>query len=623
MARTSHHIRGAALALALATSLSACDNAEAPATPADAVEASATGIEALFASALERPDAQSGAGFDGERLKAYFSEWGTLTYASEGVDPDTGAYRLGDVAFQLTGEDAGLIVTASEILFWNFDLDAIDARLEGQRLDETLRIFDRIEIAGLLFDANDYLGATRDMFPEEVQEAMEYAELEQSIKLEAGRMVLGGLTLHPWTYSPAEDASEGARAIGLISAMARNFSMDTVLLLDSVMTQSQTDSTFTSVGTTTYPRSLTYGYDRGDLKGAIQTDATTDLSFKFDDPEMSDGFPGFQMTGRVGKSAMSDLRLGQALEWGEQGVLPPISELTEFSLGTYLMEDTSFALDGSPVFEMAKLEASADQFSWFFPEEINLAYEGVSIDLSQFLTTIENIIDASGEPVDEPTPRQIADMLERSGLATLKADGRLNLSWNRETGKTTGESYNATENFFTEDWRFDIGLPSFAEIVPHFGEDGRSPDGDALSDLLEERFSFAGAHWALTDSGGLDAIAKMVIEVAKANPDGNPMLAGFADAEPEAVRAFGAGSLAVGSGEAGKMVPQASDWLMRLSDFITQGGKIELRMAPPVPVTAETAMGESGGMSQPDPAELVALYGVTVTHTPPPGSETP
>lgn len=620
MAWTSH-LRSAALSLALVASIAACGRGDGPQAPA--VEATASGIEALFAAAEQRPSGKPGAGFEAERLKAYVSEWGTLTYAAEGIDPDTGAYRLSDVVFQVKGDEAGVAITASEILFWNFDLDAIDARLEGRALDQTTQIFDRIEIAGLSLDMSDYLDATQDMLPDEVRDVLEASDLEQEITMEAGRVVLAGLTLHPWTYSPAEDASEEIRAISLVSAVARNFSLDTLLFLDTRMIQNQQDSTMTAISTTVYPRQLTYGYDRGNLKGVVQTDATLDMNFTFNDMGEAGALPGFQMTGQMGKSAMSDLKFGQLLEWGERGELPPITELTELSLGTYLMEDTSFSLDGAPVFEVDRLEASADQFSWFFPEQINLDYEGVSIDLSQFMTTIDRIVEASGEPVDEPTPAQIAGMLQRSGLAKLTADGRLNLSWNRETGQTLGESYTSTADFFTEDWRFELGLPGFAEIVPHFGEDGRTPDEDALGDLLEERFSFAGAHWALTDEGGLDAVATMVIEVAKAYPDANPMLAGFADATPKDVRAFGAGSLAAGSGQVGKMVPEATSWLLRLSDFITQGGKIELRMAPATPITAETAMGASGGMSEPDPSELVSLYGVSVTHTPPPGAETP
>lgn len=610
-------IRGAALSLGLslglslvlATSVTACGNrTEAP--PPIAGEAGRA-TEALFTEALKRPSSADTKGLDLEFAKGFFSEWGELAYASAGADPDTGAYRLSDVSLRLNEAGENSILTAREVLLWNLDVEAIEARADGRLLDQTLRIFDRIEIGDLTLSI-----ATDDL---EVAADTETGPFRMTV--EADRIALGGLTLHPWLYTAPEDASEDVRDLSLAAAVARNFSLDTALLVDGVTTQASDAPQARMSAQAVYPRQLLHGYDRGNIGAMVQSDATFAMDMTM--PAETGAPPvSFAMNGSVAHTAWTGIRLENLLSWGEKGELPPITGLNDWSLGQYLVEDAGFSFGETPVFELSRLEASADQFSWFFPEQINLSYDGFKLNLSAMMTAMDSFIGAMPEAEANPSALEVAGMLDRAGLGTLAADGKLAFAWNRDTGQTVGEGQTATAGLFEEDWRLELGLPAFAELTPHFGEDGRTPDEDALDNLFKERLSLVSGHWTLADAGGFDAISKLVIELARAFGGQEPMLAGFAEGTPESVRSFAAGAVVMGSGSAAKEFPPARDWMMRFSEFIAQGGTFTLRMAPEEPVTAEraAALEAGGGMVETNPAAFIGLLGITVTHTPPPAT---
>lgn len=605
---------GAAAALVLVTGVAACGNNTPPIA---GIAEAGSDTESLFAQALARPTPGAVAEFDAAELARFLSPLGELTYTAAGADAATGAYRLENVTFVPADVAESVSLTAGEILIWDFDLGAVEARLEGQSLDQTLRVFDRIEFGSLAVSV-DVAAATINALPTTAEEFVVGEMPKQDMQVTANRMVLNGLTLHPWLFAPAEDADEDHRAIGLVSAALRSFSLDDFLLMDASIDQTASSDVFSTAAKSGYARQLLRGYDRGNVGAMIQTDATFDMSMTSTDPILSAQFPGIRMSGSTAYAGWTGLKLAPLLEWGERGELPPITELEGWSLGRYVAKDMTFNVDDVPLLAMGKLDLAADQFSWFLPEKIDVAYEGFQFDLAGLMSFAGKIAELSEEPLDNPTPAEVADMLDRAGLAKITSDGVFSFRWDRETGQTLAHGNAQTPGLFNEDWKIDLALPSFAELVPAFGEDGRSPDEDALDQLMKEQFALGGGHWSLADAGGFDAVSRLVIEGAKIGAVDEPMLAGFAESTPEAMRSFAAGGVTVASGEVGKQLPEARDWMMRLSDFINQGGKITVTLAPAEPVTAESlAALDTGGMSESDPSEIIRVLGIGVTHTPP------
>lgn len=605
---------GAAAALVLVTGVTACGKNTGPVA---GIAEAGSDTESLFAQALARPAPGAVAEFDAAALADFLSPFGELTYASAAADAATGAYKLENVTFVPAEAAEGVSLTAGEILIWDFDLGAVEARLEGQSLDQTLRVFDRIEFGNLAFSVDDTAAAINAL-PSTVEEFAVGEMPKQDMKVTADRMVLNGLTLHPWLFAPAEDADEDQRAIGLVSAALRSFSLDDFLLVDASIDQTASSDVFSTAAKSGYARQLLRGYDRGNVGAMIQTGATFDMSMTSTDPEISAEFPGIRMSGATAYAGWTGLKLAPLLEWGERGELPPITELEGWSLGRYIVEEMDFSVDGTPVLGFSRIDLAADQFSWFLPEKIDVTYEGFQLDLAGMMSVGQKFAALSDEPMDGPSPEDIAGLLQRAGLAKITSDGVFSFSWDRETGQTRANGNAQTPGLFNEDWKLDATLPSFAELVPVFGEDGRSPDEAALDDLMEARFALGGGHWSLADAGGLDTISRLVIEGAKIGAVDEPMLAGFAEGTPESVRSFAAGGVTVASGEIAKQLPEARDWMMRLSDFINQGGKITVTMAPAEPVTAESlAALDTGGMTESDPSEIIRVLGIGVTHTPP------
>ncbi|MBY9066588.1 hypothetical protein K1X12_06735 [Hyphomonas sp. WL0036] len=607
---------GAAAALVLVTGVSACGQGTPPGA---GITETGTDAETLFAQALARPAPGAVADFDVQQLTGFLSEMGELTYASAGPDAATGAYKLETVSFVPAADAAdGITLTADEVLLWNFDLETLEARLEGRAMDQTLRVFDRIEFGGLAFSVEDTSAAIKAL-PNAAGDLGPGEMTEQSVKLTTGRLVLNGLTLHPWLYSPAEGASEDQKAIGTLSAIMRSFSLGDLLLVDAKIDQVTNSDVIGSTMTSGYERQLYQGYDRGNIGAMIQTGAVFDMTMESPDPELGAKFPGMRMSGKSAYTSWTGLKLAPLLEWGERGEMPPITELEGWSLGRYTLKDLTFDLDGKPFLALSKADFSADQFSWFFPEKIDMSYEGFQLDLASILSVADKLVALSDEPIDGPTPAEMIGVLERAGLARISSDGVFSFGWNRETGHMLANGNAQTPGLFNEDWKVEMDLPSFAELVPTFGEDGRTLDEAALDAVMEKEFALIGAHWSLTDAGGLNTISNLVIEGAKIGAASEPMLAGFADGTPESVRAFAAGALTVGSGELAKELPEARDWMMRMVDFINQGGTIAVTVAPSQPVSAASIEAlDNGGMTATDPSEVFKLIGLTVTHTPPP-----
>jgi len=621
-------MRAAALSVVLAVSPSFQVIAE-PAPPAPAL----LSTDSLMAHLEARPAAR-GSIFDIEQLNSALGGMARISYAASGTDPATGAARLTGLSVEILGDDPMTLFTADELLVWNADTSALVSRLSGQRLGETVRLFDRVEISGIKLDLTDYSNAVDDAVTAAMPDAgagaaspdIIYSDAEMSV----GRMIFNGFTLHPWTHTEVEDQEEGLAAIRLLSALARSFSLESSALVDTSISQTMTESGATGTVVTRYPRQIIEGYDRGDIASTIQSGAV--FSGTVPVPAMDAAADGLtapagaiEMSGGLDYGAWTGLKFSKLLEYGERGEMPPITERDLWSFGTYTLAGMSFDFGGKPVMEIGRLDISADQFVWFLPERILVKHEDAAFDFSEIMkwaAEIDPELAATAE--GEPSLVEIIGIMDRTGLGKLSGDGSFLLSWDSETGKALVEGSSVSDGLYADDIRFDMRLPAYADLVPAFGIDGRSPDNALLRDIFTSRFAFSGGHYSLTDTGLLDAVAGLTIEIAKISGESDPMLGNFANSTPETVRMFASGMLMFGSGAVSQELPQATGWISSLSKFITSGGTFEVKLAPERALTAaDLAPDETAGIVEaPGPAELVALLGVSMTHTPPAAGET-
>ncbi|MFN3609573.1 MAG: hypothetical protein ACK4Y9_10955 [Hyphomonas sp.] len=575
--------------------------------------AEAGNVDTLFAQAMARPAARAAAqSFDAAQLQSLFGEAATLSFAGSSFDSASGTHRLRDVSVTLPG--AMTLLTADEAMIWNLDTGALAARMRGERLGDTLRIFDRIEMTGAQVDLSGYTATVTDAVNAALDEPA--TQRSESSTMQIGTLALGGLTLHPWTHQTVAGEEEGRAAMRLVSALARSISLDTALLLDTVSAQSVTDADISGSVVAKYPRQLIYGYDRGKIGGAVQTDLTFDGVFKALTAETAERVPqDFTLSGKSAAASWTGADFSRLLEWGEKGETPPFSERNLWSLGSYFLEDTSLSLSGAPVLTIGRMELTATKFSWFLPEDVRVIHKDVSLDLGRFLDFAASLDPEAASPPDGPSLPQLAAMLQRTGLSQLSGDGAFTFRWNPDTGAALLENTGTANGLFSGVTRIDAALPSYADLAPMFGADGQTFDPKGVDDLLEEHLIVNQATTRLTDMGGLDRIAALTIELAKSGAFDDPMMANFATATPETVRMFASGLVMLGSASMTREFPQATAWAGMLSQFLTRGGSFEVTAAPRPELFRETGL-DSGGMSARTPAELAALLGITVRHVP-------
>lgn len=572
-------------------------------------------VEARFAQALARPAARgTGRSFDGAQLQSLFGEAAALTFADGGYDSASGAHRLKGVTLTLPGGQPETLLTADEARIWNLDTAALAARMRGERLGETLRIFDRIELTGVKFDLSDYTATVTDAVNAALDEPA--TRTTESSTMQVGTLALGGFTLHPWTYQAVAGEEEGLAAMRVVSAFARSFSLDTMLFLDAVNEQTMGDAELTGTMVARYPRQLVYGYDRGKIGGAVQTDVTFDGSFDGTVSQTGEYIPeGFSLSGRSALGSWTGADFSRLLEWGEKGEMPPVTERKLWNLGAYILEDTSIALSGAPVLEIGKMEFTATKFSWFLPEEVQVRHENVAMDLGSFLDVAASLDPEAAEAAEGPSLREIAAMLDKVGLSRISGDGAFTLRWNPETGATLLENSGTTDGLFSGVTRLEVTLPAYAELIPVFGADGQTFDEAAFDALMEDRMIVKQASTRLTDMGGLNTLAALTIEMAKSGAFDDPMMANFATATPETVRMFASGLVMLGSASMTKEFPQATLWASMLSQFLTGGGTFEVSATPKPELFEQTGLA-SGGMSALAPGVLADMLGISVKHEP-------
>ena len=125
-------------------------------------------------------------------------------------------------------------------------------------------------------------------------------------------------------------------------------------------------------------------------------------------------------------------------------------------------------------------------------------------------------------------------------------------------------------------------------------------------------FAFRGARYQEEDKGGYDKLFGFAHSLGKEYPD-QGWGAMLGNMEPAHLRSYLGTIMRMGKSGAAEEFPPASDWLEAYASFLESGGVFEAASNPPEPINK--AFMDAQGDEDPEPEEIVEMFGLTVTHT--------
>ncbi|MHA7899000.1 MAG: hypothetical protein ACX94B_03990 [Henriciella sp.] len=540
----------------------------------------------------------------------------------------SGATRVEDFAIVYDLDGTGVGLEADEVLFYDFDPNAIPDRIQGTNLDDLVKVADRIELRGVRTVGME---AVSRLFLEEYVEALdEFTPMDDEIVTEMTAMdvfnynfklqtlIIDGLNLHPFQIAEIELETESAREaeerIGLqmVGAFARSFSLDALaydgVTFDLAMSDGEIDFTMNgSLGLAGLR-----GYDRGDLAYSGSWDARFSGDFPFPVDDYSDDeIPTMPMTGSVSVSSISGFEMARAFEALANWEMPDTSLVDFINLGTWEMAGYTADLAGETFFKAERLSLNTD-FHWLLPTRINLAIEDSGYDVGNLVQVMA--IDMEEEFVPGATPEQIAQglaIVEQYGFDCLCGDYNIDLSWDEESGAIKYSENSQFAEAFTGSTFVDLTIPTPAVIAELI----MSGDAEAQFEAaFKEAFEFREVAVRMTDIGGLANLFEMLHAIGEAFPEQQGMaILAYNDATQ--LRALAVNSVIGMKPMVRQQAPMADPWMDALANFLKEGGTLNIVAKPPQVIDADFIESQIAEAADPGPEELVEIFGLTVTHT--------
>ena len=176
--------------------------------------------------------------------------------------------------------------------------------------------------------------------------------------------------------------------------------------------------------------------------------------------------------------------------------------------------------------------------------------------------------------------------------------------------KATVSWNNNFDDILREEGGASFGLPVYDQLAK--ASKAKNPDR-AFQKVFDKGFSFSSASLVYTDSGFFDRLFPLVSDIGKTYVEQNPDLQMIANMEPEQMRTMAASFVGMAGAQVSAEVPQATDWLMAVSNFIKEGGVLSLSVQPDEPLTSKTAK----AFDSMKPEAIVEMMNITVEHTAP------
>lgn len=548
---------------------------------------------------------------------------------------------------ELDGTPVG--IEAEEVLFYNFNPTALAERFRGNNLDAEVKIADRIELRGIKSIGMEAVSAM--MLDEYIKTLDDFASADGELVTELNAMdvfsynfgvdtmLIDGFTLHPFVFAASEESTiegepnpvEGedsfddlmdsindaredrARSTfqGL-AAFARSFSVDALayqsLTADYSMRIEEIDmSVVVEIGVAGLR-----GYDRGDLAFSGSWDGGFGGEIPIpDETGETDEVSILPMVGGIKSSTVSGVRLGQAFEALANWEMPSKDTTDFFDLGRWEMTNYRLDMGGETFFNSDKFVFDSD-FHWLLPTAIELTLSDTGYDIGNLFSVMTEQL---GDDLDaEITPEQLRAGLEiadKYGFDCFCGDYSLNFTWDEETGAIGYLENGQFADAFSGQTSINLGFSTPAEIASVFEAD--DPES-ALQMALVRDFEFRSLNWQMNDLGGLTNLFEMLHAIGLAFPEEEGM-AILAYNEPEQLRMLAVNSVIGMKPLVRQQVPGLDPWMDALAGFLEEGGSLSIGANPETPVTAAMAAVLAMGGGEPDPEQIIDLFGLTVTHT--------
>jgi hypothetical protein len=654
--RKHHPVKLWAGGVAAAIALTACGQPQSGALKPlkITVEQAEADIEALRTEAFTMK-AEGPA--DVAAIVAALPEGLTATWDALEFDAASGATVLRAVRISHSAAP-DLAVTIDETRAWGLDAAFAAARLKGERLDETARLANRIDLTGVklvgleaffapAMDA--YMDAVEEAAVDAIESAVEDAAIsdaftetlsDQATTLEhynfsIGRFIIDDLTLRPFELKPVAlpADSEWAKvmpvaqpAAAIYRSLAANaygiFDTTAELAMSQYGEPIEMSYTIASTGVrgwrggdldASFGRGIAMEVDvSAPLAVAAQEAAETNTDIDIEETATTPALTQFAMDISVASTSHERMRLDALLGFLARGEMPPRSQTGLLGIGVSRVSDMQFAMNDTTFYSVGEYVIEAEDFHWFIPTRLRVAYSDFVYHLDGLGAIMQSLEPALADSPDMAMFNTMMPVLNKYGLDKPSMDFDLILEWNPGSGASTINLSGALDDYFHGDLNLNGVLPDFDAVAQHIPEDGGPPNDAAINEVFAEASAFKAFEWKIVDDGGLEKSFALAADIIAAMPPDDQAVAMLRNAGPQGLRQMAvSGIMLVGSQASASGAPQAEPLVAAFANFIAQGGTLTYSSKPKAPLNAEALEAAA------TPEAAFELMELKAVHTPP------
>lgn len=584
---------------------------------------------------------------DLDALVATLPDYADLTWDTKSFDPASGATSFEGLRIGFgTDQRFGLVFETAKL--WGFDGNLLAARLNGERFDETGPLFARMEgtnvsYFGVVPAFNGFIEDMLANFDEAELDGFEFGLDEFEVKTE--RLAVSGLSLRPWELSllPPEIITDfdedipqevvdfthfGQQGIAVLRAI----SVDKSVSLGSEVSLKFRQPGATVEGVFTVDMAATEnveGFDIGKSTtrgyASSNTTAYSDATTPGDVITMS-GFPaGFtlaqQETYEV--STVENMKLDTLMGYLARSELPEMQVRDLLSLGTWEVTDYVSKLNDKTILTADRGFFDGSEFEWVIPSSLSFGFEGATLNTGEvtdfFFTFFEAFLnERSLEELDEEEMAQIemvregvlkaVELMPEYGLDQIPFNASFDANWASNEGATDFKMRLDLDGFGRSEFDLGLNLPTYDALLAAYQAEDRDT---AFEETFQSAFAFLGGRWMEEDAGGYDKMLGFANAIGKEYPD-QGWGAMLGSMEPAQMRTYLGTMTRLAKPAAAEEFPPAADWIESVANYLESGGSIEIKSAPPAPITSDLI---DSYESEPEPETIVEIFGLTVTHT--------
>jgi len=542
---------------------------------------------------------------------------------------ENGATLVEDFTFVVAVDGIDLGLKAETAEFWNFNTTALNDRLAGTNVAESIKLADRIELSNISSVGFDELGArmmeeyntnlatTIDPSGELLNPANLMVIREYDVRAE--KLVVDGLTLEPFEVSYTDsddfldDELEGIHMLQALAAASRAFSMNGFAMQDAEFVIDMSAGEQSMKMDMSVPMTVMSDYKRGDMGYAAYFDTSFDMDgvVPVDDPSFEDAGIPMALKGGIQSYEIADLRLSNVYRAASEWKMPEHTETDFMSLGHWRLENYRFEMSDETVFNADLIDLNLTKFHWLLPTEISVDLDGFAYEVGTLLQSVFEMMPDDEMPADELEQMQtVIATLGDNNLDCLCGDYDLKATWDETTGVINYTENGNFADLFSSFANLDLTLVTPSQAAAALTE---AVEEDVFEAQLKEAFEFRNAVLRVTDNGGLEAALTAAHEIGKAFPD-EPQMAMLAYNDATALRGFAVNAVRGFGPELAKDVPEVRPWVDAAALWLEEGGTLELKIAPETPVTFETI--DTFDETDPEPGDVITRFGINLSHTP-------